>query len=97
MDTHSTTHQPPLPTLPSISNIFDWLSESQAVDMLRRLAARLAPGGAIIMRHETLDAGFLQRVVAAAGSLRSEPGVDFALHRADRALLTRDLAAAWRV
>jgi hypothetical protein len=63
--------------------------------MLRRLAACLAPGGAVIMRHETLDAGFLQRVVAAT-SLRSIPGVDFELHRADRALLTRDLAAAWR-
>ena len=97
MDTHSTTHQPPLPTLPSISNIFDWFTESQAVDTLRRLSATLAPGGAIIMRHETLDAGFLERIVTAAGSLRMDPGVNFTLHRADRALLTRDLAAAWRV
>ena len=65
--------------------------------MLQRLSRALVPGGAIMMRHETLDAGFFQRVVAATGTLRTLPDVDFALHRADRALLTRDIAAAWKM
>jgi hypothetical protein len=64
--------------------------------MLRALAAALRLGGAILMRHESLDSGFFARVVAAAGGgLRTSTDVDRTLHRADRALLTRDIAAAW--
>lgn len=90
----------PSPLLPlpiSISNVCDWQTEAESVAMLRALSAALRPGGAILMRHETLDAGFFARVVEAAGvGLRLEPGVDRSLHRADRALLTRDIAAAWK-
>ena len=81
----------------SISNVCDWQTEAESVAMLRALSAALRPGGAILMRHETLDAGFFARAVeAAGGGLRQEPGVDRSLHRADRALLTRDIAAAWK-
>lgn len=82
----------------SISNICDWQTEDESAAMLRALAAALRPGGAIIMRHETLDAGFFERIVAASGGkLRMSPEVDGTLHRADRALLSRDIAAAWAV
>jgi hypothetical protein len=66
--------------------------------MLRALAAALRPGGVIIMRHESLDAGFFSRAVDAVGGglLALSPDVDRSLHRADRALLTRDIAAAWK-
>ncbi|KAL6056522.1 Gamma-glutamylcyclotransferase [Balamuthia mandrillaris] len=78
----------------SISNILDWIpEEEEAVRLLRGLQDSLNEGGIVLVRHETRSNDYFLRLSQQLPSLSFSPSFNSRLLRADRALLTRDIAA----
>jgi S-adenosylmethionine-diacylglycerol 3-amino-3-carboxypropyl transferase len=70
-----------------LSNILDWLPESEAADLLAHARAALRPGGVVLIRqlNSTLD------IPRLGPDVTWQPDTAQALHRADRSFFYREL------